>query len=171
MIKIPSRIWQAISLLSTFALFTVLILYRHHIASQVKSWTARFHQQACSLLPIDVQFSNNVAYQNLSHEHDPLWRDLVTPNGGFFFETAADGEIEAYGISMFHQLHCLAMIRTSVQEVRGRSASTGTIKDRYGDGGMDVAHLLHCLDYIRQVGLGRTFPTHLNLVGDPLSGG
>ncbi|EJP70448.1 uncharacterized protein BBA_00078 [Beauveria bassiana ARSEF 2860] len=63
---------------------------------------------------------------------DPRKLGLV---GGLPLGKGADEERprEAYGISMFHQIHCLVAIRTAIR--------TRTFNDQ---------HLDHCLDYLRQ---------------------
>lgn len=38
------------------------------------------------------------------------WGSLLTPNGGFLKVEEHNHEIQDYGVSMFHQLHCLAMV-------------------------------------------------------------
>lgn len=80
----------------------------------------------------------------------------MVPNGGFFYERGKTGSLEAYGISMFHQLHCLAMIRVALQEhdVHKRVDISNFQEARSGQQDhIDMTHVTHCLDYIRQVGL------------------
>ena len=72
---------------------------------------------------------------------------LLTPNGGFIMVDEGDGVTKGYGVTMFHQLHCLGMIRTMLfggsmnhdHEVQGAEWSKNPL------------HFLHCLDYIAQV--------------------
>lgn len=72
-----------------------------------------------------------------------------------------EGEEEAvsYGVSMFHQLHCVEMLRAVL---RGKGHQHG-VKGRRGlqapphqleEGEMSAEeHLEHCLDYITQVNI------------------
>ena len=46
-----------------------------------------------------------------------------------------------FGVSVFHQLHCLSAIRETIRELK-----TGQLAGAWG--GPD--HLEHCIDYIRQ---------------------
>ncbi|APA10681.1 hypothetical protein SS1G_12465 [Sclerotinia sclerotiorum 1980 UF-70] len=78
---------------------------------------------------------------------DVNWDEyLLTPNGGFIMVDEGDGVVKGYGVTMFHQLHCLGMIRTMLfggdmnhdHEVQGAEWSKNPL------------HFLHCLDYIAQ---------------------
>ncbi|KAF7875143.1 hypothetical protein EAF04_002315 [Stromatinia cepivora] len=78
---------------------------------------------------------------------DVNWDEyLLTPNGGFIMVDEGDGVTKGYGVTMFHQLHCLGMIRTMLfggamnhdHEVQGAEWSKNPL------------HFLHCLDYIAQ---------------------
>ncbi|KAL3422013.1 hypothetical protein PVAG01_06169 [Phlyctema vagabunda] len=113
-------------------------------------------------------FQEEKSYQTFDSSADNLWRDLVTPNGGFFFdETRTDSKV--YGIAMFHQLHCVQMFRQDFQELYARldGRSDGKLNVLHH---IDEKHLLHCLDYLRQVFLcyadGSIEPT----MEDPESG-
>lgn len=114
---------------------------------------------------VTMIFSEHDDYQNLSHTYDHLWDDLLTPNGGFLMVTEADQSETAYGISMFHQLHCLQMIRGAIQNLQ-RRADKNLPEDRAEDSDhaqpphthtglapshQDPDHWEHCLDYLRQV--------------------
>jgi hypothetical protein len=95
-----------------------------------------------------TNFEEDERFQTFNSTADQLWKETVTPNGGFVIdETRTDSQI--YGIAMFHQLHCLAMVRSGFQVLYAR------IEGRIDGEGMqhqfDEAHLLHCLDYFRQV--------------------
>ena len=91
----------------------------------------------------------------MSHDADVEWETLMMPNGGFISQPDSEGIMRQHGISMFHQLHCLIMIRaeiqrlmTSVQSHNGTRAGGAkeikqTLREEY--------HWMHCIDYIRQV--------------------
>ncbi|TGO47620.1 hypothetical protein BCON_0270g00170 [Botryotinia convoluta] len=82
-----------------------------------------------------VLFSEHSTYENLSHEYDHLWDELLPQNGGFLRVYDEDmksngkenaegkkGEVQKgkkhkYGITMFHSLHCLGIMRGGVQEL------------------------------------------------------
>ena len=114
-----------------------------------------------------VEFYEHYEYQNLSHASDHLWDELLTPNGGFLAGLDDAGQPHRYGISMFHQLHCVAMLRMLVQNlIFGDEASItahgmpgnhinkkNVPRSDYGaaHNDFDSEHWLHCFDYLRQV--------------------
>ena len=71
---------------------------------------------------------------------------LLTPNGGFLMVEEFDHQIKGYGVSMFHQLHCLAMVRGMLL---GKATSSEHEVDK--NWMKDPLHYLHCLDYMTQV--------------------
>ena len=94
-----------------------------------------------------LTFTDNQQYTNLSSQFDHLWEEeLLTKSGGFITDPSSsghDGEPSYAGISMFHQLHCLSMIRMALK-----------------DSGERMPHLTHCLDYLRQVCIAPFSYTH-----------
>ena len=139
--------------LAAFAFLSLLLPFRHFIASKASYLVIPLRNQVCPQTPlVDVQFSDHAAFQNLSHRYDRVWQDLVTPNGGFFFEKSPAGKVIFYGISMFHQLHCLGIIRSALQQaIPGHAHAIRDEAHHHGDH-QDPNHMLHCVDYIRQVG-------------------
>ncbi|KAF3002135.1 hypothetical protein E8E14_001761 [Neopestalotiopsis sp. 37M] len=109
-----------------------------------------------------MKFSEHENYMNLSHEYDMLWMDLLTPNGGFVKRPDKHGKERKNGISMFHQLHCLGMMREAVQDLTERLAAAesgmpmssrrAAAGEAHGlhDPTAEPDHWLHCFDYLRQ---------------------
>ncbi|KAI0142015.1 hypothetical protein BJ166DRAFT_91948 [Pestalotiopsis sp. NC0098] len=112
-----------------------------------------------------MTFSEHADYMSLGHEHDMLWMDLLTPNGGFIKRPDKHNVERKYGISMFHQLHCLGMMREAVQDLTerlaaaegssGPGAGAQSRRDVGGSHGLhepaaEPDHWLHCFDYLRQ---------------------
>ena len=86
----------------------------------------------------------------------PSWETYLLPRHGggqiFNAKPGSDKIIDHYGISMFHQLHCLIMLRGVLfPETSQRSENSSTVPHR-GDKESDEAHWAHCFDYIAQVG-------------------
>ncbi|KAI1081557.1 hypothetical protein F5B20DRAFT_579419 [Whalleya microplaca] len=80
------------------------------------------------------------------------WDSLLTPNGGFLIVEEKNREIAKYGVSMFHQLHCLSMIRSMLL---GGEMHMGHIRDeshgvKESESAEDRDHWLHCFDYLIQ---------------------
>ncbi|TQV99555.1 hypothetical protein IF1G_01770 [Cordyceps javanica] len=115
-------------------------------------------------------FSEHHNYTSLDHDFDWLWEnDLLTPNGGYLTADKKTHNTDKLGISMFHQLHCLGMIREEMQHLhhvieasRARGSAYAQIHQmarRHSDGvdldsgrpaHHDEEHTMHCFDYLRQ---------------------
>lgn len=77
----------------------------------------------------------------------------LTKNGGFLRLQQPGGPVGFYGVSMYHQLHCLEMLRDGIT---GAVTGHGN-HSHHGAGSHDEQaeesfhHLLHCVDYLAQV--------------------
>lgn len=91
-------------------------------------------------------------FQDLSTEGDAAWRSVFLENGNYLFrqmpsaEAGEPDEVRVYGVSMFHQLHCLWMIRVTLQALN--ATAHGVSSPVHHD--IEDRHYLHCLDYLRQ---------------------
>lgn len=146
--------------------FTVLIfsagclsllgIYHSVASSYGLSWISWTLPTTCQETRIVTKFVKQHQYMNMSSEYDYLWDELLTPTGGLV--DAGEGEAGTYGISMFHQLHCLQMIRNAFQDLqsptrRQRPAHHHHVKPNDEDEAHPPElHWTHCLDYLRQVG-------------------
>lgn len=108
---------------------------------------------------LTMNFNEHEDYKNLSHEYDHMWDDLLPLNGGFLRKRYANGQIHGHGISMFHQLHCLQIMRAAYQEmeekVEGMHHERREVQEEKPHMHMHLGkgHWLHCFDYLRQVSL------------------
>lgn len=105
-----------------------------------------------------IAFYDYDKFQSLSSDTNEIWDNILTPNGGYIYRTDEDGQRHGYGISMFHQLHCLQMIRLKLQELTfpyQANNDSGPRQSQAHEHHMNEGHVLHCLDYLRQV---RAFP-------------
>jgi hypothetical protein len=121
-----------------------------------------------SQMMMSVVFSDHEEYKSLSHDYDYLWHELFTPNGGYINVREKNQTRHDYGISMYHQLHCLQMIRTAIQDLQSQIGEQSqnhnnmhhdrsqALNDHPGP-----MHWLHCLDYLRQVSI-RQLPSPPN---------
>ncbi|KAI0882872.1 uncharacterized protein GGS22DRAFT_190851 [Annulohypoxylon maeteangense] len=78
------------------------------------------------------------------------WEDLLTPNGGFLMVKEQGGEINEIGVSMFHQLHCLSMVRAMLLKGGSHMDHVHVENRDMNQGAKDRGHFLHCFDYIVQ---------------------
>lgn len=124
-------------------------------------------------------FKRNEEFFDLSPAGDKNWSEILPPDGGFVVQRIGDKRRMA-GVTMFHQLHCLQMIRHAIQDLQkenrnirrhldhddgdfkvdeaehvsedGHSAHDEADLGRPGaQGGHDSMHWVHCLDYLMQV--------------------
>jgi Mycotoxin biosynthesis protein UstYa len=93
--------------------------------------------------------------------------------GGFLMLSENGAKVKSYGVSMFHQLHCVDMLRDTVKELHEDEHGDGNATEMHAhyarrrlrwraglnvvehqlQGNLDPTdHLDHCLDYISQVG-------------------
>jgi hypothetical protein len=120
-------------------------------------------------------FSQTKIYSDLTSAADKNWTRLIPPNGGFVVRQNEEGKSEMAGVSMFHQLHCLSMIRMAVQDMRaGRKPAHSHQEQVHGEGEAaqekldknqtEEEHWVHCLDYLVQAVLcaadGTVEPAH-----------
>jgi hypothetical protein len=110
-------------------------------------------------------FFEHPEYKDLGHDYDFYWENLRPPNGGYLARPGQDGLRKLDGISMFHQLHCLEMLRKAVQQFDAEIAAlkaNHTLPRRVvedsredaehqGHSSFDERHWMHCFDYLRQV--------------------
>ncbi|EFY88275.1 hypothetical protein MAC_05748 [Metarhizium acridum CQMa 102] len=137
------------SLLVSFALFTYFMLL------PLSQFTTHHHASNKSYVPADlgalttsaktVEFARHDAYQSLGREHDHLWRDdLLPPNGGYLTLAHAPNDTAKLGVAMFHQLRCLAAIRSEMQRLHEHGSGDPAHRDQ------DRDRALACFDYLRQ---------------------
>lgn len=133
------------------ALFIIAVLiFNQQIRSSFSALSNKLQSSQCSAYnSTETIFSEHHEYQNWSQAADPLWDQLIPANGGFIVDESKS-ESSIYGLAMFHQLHCVQMIRNDFQELYarldGRSDGHSNVLHH-----LDELHLLHCLDYLRQV--------------------
>jgi hypothetical protein len=155
------RLFQ-ISIGAFVALAVLLVVYKeqheHYLHKVISTLRSHGHksQKTTSI------FHEHSEYQTLDGVANDAWDALLPVNGGFistsvYNDSTTNGLIHdhryRYGIAMFHQLHCLQLIRGHLQQLNvdlGRlpveQLSTRHIHH------LSEGHALHCLDYLRQVG-------------------
>ena len=94
------------------------------------------------------------AMQNMSYSHDKSWEETMPITGGFIWVQHNDTTSLEYGISMFHALHCLDMLRSMIQDGIRMQHHGSVPQDDDGDtsdGFLHKKHMPHCIGYIAQV--------------------
>ena len=102
-----------------------------------------------------TNFQPTQDYQTLSEHDDGRWAQLIPANGGFQIQPMHENNSYRLGIGMFHELHCLRMLRNRLQSLTQRVELLSNVTDpdypSYVREPIDSVHVLHCLDYLRQV--------------------
>ncbi len=119
-----------------------------------------------------ADFQEHAHFKSLDHIYDTFWDEMLLPsNGGYVTSSSTSNNTDKLGISMFHQLHCLSMIRDEMQllkdsldsmkgpsHAKGEHAQDVQVHRRHGhmheddgSGPGEHEHALHCFDYLRQV--------------------
>ena len=120
-------------------------------------WSAIIAPHVCGVdtLTEPMLFTINAKYMNLSHDADVEWETLMTPNGGFIEQPDSEGIMRKHGVAMFHQLHCLIMLRTEIQRLmhidQSHHGRRGGETEQDREALHEKYHWMHCIDYIRQV--------------------
>jgi hypothetical protein len=90
---------------------------------------------------VEREFGFSFDYMSIDASYDHLWDDLSLHGRGGGMIQDENGDLAS--ITMFHQIHCLQVVRTALQKAR---AGHDIGVNQHDDG-----HWPHCLDYLRQV--------------------
>ncbi|KAF2637330.1 hypothetical protein P280DRAFT_100201 [Massarina eburnea CBS 473.64] len=112
-------------------------------------------------------FQRHYEYESLEKSYDSLWEgEEVLGKSKGYIHTAfnrPDGETRPARLAMFHQLSCLAKIRTAAQNNGvphredshsrrySRGSDSGKRKDAVWLPGQEEPEWTHCFDYLKQV--------------------
>jgi hypothetical protein len=97
-------------------------------------------------------FKQTHSIEDMSYENDLEWAQTLAPKtGGFIWVKHNETTSVEFGISMFHALHCLQLLRLVSQEVIFGTRHPHT-DERNGTHSVPVArHVPHCVGYLAQV--------------------
>ncbi|KAI0016086.1 hypothetical protein F4780DRAFT_713451 [Xylariomycetidae sp. FL0641] len=115
-------------------------------------------QAAAAAVPVPVMFLEDHAYGGSpSPSSNAAWESLIPEGRGFVqLHGDASGSEGRYCVSVFHQLHCLDMLRRGYYAAAG---STGAADTEQHSHTTQSAHMQHCFDYIRQALMCAADPT------------
>ncbi|QDS70998.1 hypothetical protein FKW77_007739 [Venturia effusa] len=118
-----------LTILTLATLSTLSILYLHDPSTTYLPHITATRTTSRTFIP-------NTSYNDLSPAADGNWTALLPPNGGFFSkQVGGKGEYEMVGVTMFHQLHCLSMIRGALQSQQREM--DGLVEEGEGGAGAD----------------------------------
>jgi hypothetical protein len=123
-------------------------------------WFQQLHQSACSQTPETSTADNFLGTQlrrfnspqnshsEFGEQYSLLEEAHMADKGGFLRLREPSGRVGYYGVSMYHQLHCLKMLRDAIE---GKHSEHGHKQREVIDDQVAPDHLIHCLDYMSQV--------------------
>lgn len=139
----PTRRRRLNILLTTalsFIVILLLFLFNYSGSNGISSTTRLLK---ISPLTVETTFKRIEELEDFSPAADGVWEDLFTANGGFIVRKI-DGKQHRIGISMFHQLHCLKMLRSLMQSLANNTENTVDNLSKH-------THEAHCFSYLVQV--------------------
>ncbi|KAI9702298.1 MAG: hypothetical protein M1820_006230 [Bogoriella megaspora] len=96
-------------------------------------------------------FVQNDDFWNMDAPGDEAWNSILPSNGGFLRDRFENGTQHFFGVTMFHQLHCLQILRSHLVSLeQGKSVSHDHNPHAIDDSTDPHRHWVHCLDYLRQ---------------------
>jgi hypothetical protein len=157
----PARI----AILVFIVTITVVLVFHSHFTAALDtlkhdscSPAQSSHQAHPEAKRIATTFPAISPLEALGPEGDEAWERIVPSRGGFIWVQYNETYDVPYGISMFHGLHCLQMLRGAFKQQLGVSGhghdhhDGGDISTKHEHGGhFDKVHLGHCLGYVAEV--------------------
>lgn len=100
-----------------------------------------------------VEFVQQDKFWNMGQQGDDAWAGTIPANGGFLRFRLDNGTAHFSGVTMFHQLHCLQILRSTLVALELGKPASHDHNPHSADHSVDPQlHWVHCLDYLRQVG-------------------
>lgn len=139
-----------------FASLVVILAVQQRVISQQQNHprqTSTSYHHNVNIEPegTPVLFAYNEVFEDMSASGNERWKDALLPGSdGFIWAQHNETLAIEYGISMFHALHCLQMVRSALQPVVGHGQRHQHVND--GDSHfLHQTHIPHCLSYLVQV--------------------
>ncbi|PWY91614.1 hypothetical protein BO94DRAFT_564929 [Aspergillus sclerotioniger CBS 115572] len=132
---------------STTAIFLLLFTLTIILTSNpLPTLTHHLQHHICPTNPPPITRKFHPLSTTPTSSPNTTWTSLLPPNGGTLKVHTPNNTITSYGISMFHQLHCLTVLRGLIFPETSQHHSPS----HSGDDHEDRVHWAHCFDYIAQ---------------------
>ena len=157
---------------ATFAIALTLLYHEHVVEAinnlRIDNSSPDLSTTSHTTQPLPFTYLRNYEFQDMTSGGDEAWANLTPSKGGFLWVQYNETLNIQYGISMFHGLHCLQMLRTSFKAQPGLSSantasshSHPTRRNRaraeiQGETTLEI-HLGNCLVYIAMVSLQQPY--------------
>lgn len=95
-------------------------------------------------------FSKLEDLEDMGAAGDTAWESLFPKGGGYLYLRSSNSSTgsEQWGVSMFHSLHCLFMLRSGLQHASAKDHESMTRRLTLH---ISQNHMAHCLSYLAQV--------------------
>ena len=145
-----NKFWHRLSAVTLFVSMPAIYFSLYTLLQA----TVQIHEPFPPALPsekhLEITFREQKKLENISSSMDESWSSMLsTPKGGFLWRPYNETTNEAWGVTMFHSIHCLGLIRGFVQE--RLNMTNPKHKHGHGHSGDDIGHIGHCFSYIAQV--------------------
>jgi hypothetical protein len=161
-------LWPHILIAVIATLVLLVLTFNYQLVAALKDFASTDYASSCpspspftiGLPSTKTLFHERSVLDDLSPSADEVWeRTALTRKGGYLWVEFNETANEAWGISMFHALHCLKMLRLAVRSSGMVKSVAGSGFDSNGNHGkgtlnhpdMDPVHIGHCIGYIAQV--------------------
>ena len=149
------RAWQPLRSASVFAIIFVFITMAF-LFQAFSERTFKISFERPDRVSRLKTFTRVPMFEDLSHENDAAWAAAAMPKRlGFIYVRYNDTLVLERGISMFHAMHCLSLLRQLLQAAPANRGKSHV--NHQGDGEstqhLHEKHMPHCLSYLAQVSL------------------
>lgn len=149
--------WRGFALVSTIILISYLVFQTLTVSGSTSSTESHEVTESTTTTTTQTELHQNVPnlaqkFSGTLSENDGWATRPLSEKGGLLWVQYNETFQVTWGISMFHALHCVEMLRMSL--TGGPMAHSGSGEDSTApmdEEGNDTNHLSHCLDYIAQV--------------------
>lgn len=146
-------IYQNVSLLD--ASRSIILLTTSHLATTISSQSQKSGYY--DRLTINRYMNHIEELENLSDESDTTWSSMLnTPQGGMLWVKYNETNNMPWGVSMFHSIHCLSLLRSMLKMQLNNAtalekAHANPRHQSEHSHTLDEGHIGHCFGYIAQV--------------------
>ncbi|KAE8352699.1 hypothetical protein BDV28DRAFT_165358 [Aspergillus coremiiformis] len=123
---------------------------QNKLCSESPSWDTSLSRTFRPISSLET-ISHPSGHSSNNGVDDISWESLLLPqNGGLLRVRTSNDTVTDHGVSMFHQLHCLIVIRDLIFPEPSRGNRNSTSPSHIGHPKSDAIHWAHCFDYIAQ---------------------
>lgn len=136
-------------------IFICFLIFQDQLLTAINGFQSVVDSSSTPSIPpelFEAQRSPQTFYSFIDQDPSGWATRRLHPNGGYIkLQYNSTFKIN-FGISMFHSIHCLEMLREKIvgseaTHVHGAASSDAEVEEK----DKDPKHLEHCIDYVLQV--------------------